>query len=79
MSSGICWNNVDRIYEKIDINIKALSIAGCKDVINEVDIVLLSPQVRFQVSRVNALVDGRVLVKAIDVILYGMMNGQVFI
>ncbi|MBM6861715.1 PTS sugar transporter subunit IIB, partial [Clostridium saudiense] len=44
-----------------------------------VDIVLLSPQVRFQMPQVNTLVNGRVPVKVIDVILYGMMNERVIL
>ncbi|CUN95549.1 PTS sugar transporter subunit IIB [Clostridium sp. NSJ-49] len=60
--------------KKVDIDIKALPITECEEVINDVDIVLLSPQVRFQMPQVNALVNGRVPVKVIDVILYGMMN-----
>ena len=56
--------------KKVDIDIKALPITECEEVINDVDIVLLSPQVRFQMPQVNALVNGRVPVKLIDVILY---------
>lgn len=65
--------------KKVDIDIKALPITECEDAINDVDIVLLSPQVRFQMPQVNALVDGRVPVKAIDAILYGMMNERVIL
>lgn len=65
--------------KKVDIDIKALPITECEDAINDVDIVLLSPQVRFQMPQVNALVSGRVPVKAIDAILYGMMNERVIL
>ena len=65
--------------KNVDIDIKALPITECEDVINDVDIVLLSPQVRFQMPQVNALVGGRVPVKAIDAIIYGMMNERVIL
>ena len=65
--------------KKVDIDIKALPITECENIINDVDIVLLSPQVRFQMPQVNTLVNGRVPVKVIDVILYGMMNERVIL
>lgn len=81
MSTSILVNKM-REYAKeksVDIDIKALSIGECEGIINEVDIVLLSPQVRFQMPQVNALVNGRVPVKAIDIILYGTMDGKVIL
>lgn len=62
---------------KVNIDITALPITECADIINDVDVTLLSPQVGFQMPQINALVNGRVPVKVIDTILYGMMNEQV--
>ena len=59
----------------VEVNIKALPVAECKNVIDTVDIVLLGPQVRFQKPQVDALVKGRVPVEVIDMRLYGTMNG----
>ena len=60
----------------VEVNIKALPVAECKNVIDTVDIVLLGPQVRFQKPQVDALVGGRVPVEVIDMRLYGTMNGK---
>ena len=44
--------------------------------INEVDIVLLGPQVRFQKTVVERLANGRIPVDIIDMRAYGMMDGK---
>ena len=60
----------------IEVTINAMSISECSSVIDKVDIVLLGPQVRFQKSQVDRLVNGRIPVEVIDMRLYGTMNGQ---
>lgn len=60
----------------IEINIKAMSISECASAVDQADIVLLGPQIRYQKSQVDALVKGRVPVEIIDMRLYGMMNGK---
>ena len=60
----------------VEVNIKALPVAECKNVIDTVDIVLLGPQVRFQKPQVDALVKGRVPVEVIDMRQYGIMDGK---
>ena len=60
--------------EEVEIN--ALAIAECSSVINDVDIVLLGPQVRFQKPVVEKLACGRIPVDVIDMRLYGIMDGK---
>ena len=60
--------------EEVEIN--ALAIAECSSVINDVDIVLLGPQVRFQKPVVEKLANGRIPVEVIDMRFYGTMNGK---
>lgn len=60
----------------IEIGIEALPVAECSTVVDSVDIVLLGPQVRFQKSQVEKLVNGRIPVEVIDMRAYGTMNGK---
>lgn len=62
-----------------NVNINALGIVEAKGKIknNEVDIVLLAPQVRFQKSELEALASGKIPVVVIEMKEYGAMNGKV--
>ena len=60
----------------IEVEIEALAIAECSSVINEKDIVLLGPQVRFQKPQVEKLTNGNIPVEVIDMRQYGMMDGK---
>ena len=60
----------------VEVNIKALPVAECKNVIDTVDIVLLGPQVRFQKPQIEAMANGRIPVEVIDMRLYGIMDGK---
>jgi PTS system cellobiose-specific IIB component len=67
----------DAAKEKgIEIEIFALPVSECESVANEVDIVLLGPQVRYQKPQVDKIIDGRVPVEVIDMRDYGTMNGM---
>ncbi|HHB2142301.1 PTS sugar transporter subunit IIB [Escherichia albertii] len=61
-----------------NVNITALAIAEAKGKIknNEVDIVLLGPQVRFQKTELDAVSQGKIPIAVIDMKDYGTMNGQ---
>ena len=78
MSTSLLVNKMNEAAKGmgVEVNIKALPVAECKNVIDTVDIVLLGPQVRFQKPQVDALVGGRVPVEVIDMRLYGTMNGK---
>ncbi len=60
------------------VNISALAIAEAKGKIknNEVDVVLLGPQVRFQKPEIEAVAQGKMPVAVIEMKDYGTMNGQ---
>lgn len=78
MSTSLVVNKMKAAAKEkgIEINIEALPISECSSVIDEVDIVLLGPQVRFQKPQVDKLVNGRIPVEIIDMRLYGTMNGK---
>lgn len=78
MSTSLLVNKMlESAKEKgIEISIEALPVSECSTVIDQVDIVLLGPQVRFQKPQVDKLVDGRIPVEVIDMRLYGTMNGK---
>ena len=63
-------------YFDQEIEIQALPIAECSTVINEMDIVLLGPQVRFQKPQVEKLSNGTIPVEVIDMRQYGIMDGK---
>ena len=60
----------------IEVEIDALPVAEASTVVDNVDIVLLGPQVRFQKGNVEKLVKGRIPVEVMDMRQYGMMNGE---
>lgn len=62
----------------IDANINALGIVEAKSKIknNEVDVVLLGPQVRFQKSELEAIAHHGLPIAVIDMKDYGAMNGK---
>ncbi|WP_315110048.1 PTS sugar transporter subunit IIB [Clostridium intestinale] len=78
MSTSLLVNKMkDAAKNKgIEINIDAMPVSECSKVIDKVDVVLLGPQVRFQKSQVESLVNGRIPVEVIDMKLYGRMDGQ---
>lgn len=78
MSTSLLVNKMKQAAEEknVEVKISALPVSECAKVINEVDIVLMGPQVRFQKPQVDKLVSGRIPVEVIDMKLYGTMNGK---
>lgn len=78
MSTSLLVNKMKAAAKErgLEIEINALPVSECSSVIDNVDIVLLGPQVRFQKPQVDALVKGRIPVDVIDMRLYGTMNGK---
>ena len=78
MSTSLLVNKMKAAADEkgIEVKIEALPVSECSAVIDQVDIVLLGPQVRFQKPQVDALVNGRIPVEVIDMRLYGTMNGK---
>lgn len=66
------------VAENISVNINALAIAEAKERIknNEVDVILLGPQVRFQKSEIEEVAQGKIPVSVIDMKHYGQMDGK---
>lgn len=60
----------------VDAEINAVSVTELNDLIGEVDIVLLGPQVKFLRAAVEELAAGRIPVDVIDMRDYGTMNGK---
>ncbi|WP_099224244.1 PTS sugar transporter subunit IIB [Listeria costaricensis] len=59
-----------------ECNINAYSVSEINNVINDADVVLLGPQVRYQKDSIEKLADGRMPVDVIDMAAYGTMNGE---
>lgn len=78
MSTSMLVNKMKKYAEEneIEADINAVAISEAYKVIDDVDIVLLGPQVRYQLKTVEEMVKGRIPVKVIDMILYGRMNGE---
>ncbi|MDD7795823.1 PTS sugar transporter subunit IIB [Clostridium sp. 'White wine YQ'] len=78
MSTSLLVNKMlDAAKEKgVEVEITALPVSEASKLVDQVDMVLLGPQVRFQKPQVDALVKGRIPVEVIDMRLYGTMNGK---
>lgn len=66
------------IASNVSVSINASAISEAKEKINknEVDIVLLGPQVRFQKTEIEAVAQGRIPVAVIGMSEYGKMDGK---
>lgn len=78
MSTSLLVNKMKEYAASIGetIEIEALPVSEASTVVDKVDIVMLGPQVRYQLPQVEAMVQGRIPVIVIDMRDYGMMNGQ---
>ena len=78
MSTSLLVNKMKSAAQdmNVEVEIEALPVSECSTKINEVDIVLLGPQVRFQKPQVEKLAGGRIPVEVIDMRLYGIMDGK---
>ena len=78
MSTSLLVTKMNSVAKEkgIELEIFALPVGEASTVIDEVDIVLLGPQVRFQKGLVDNLVKGRIPVEVIEMRDYGTMNGK---
>lgn len=78
MSTSLLVNKMNEYADSIgkEVEIFALPIAEASSVANEVDIVLLGPQVRYQKSQVESFIPKGVPIEVIDMRNYGTMNGK---
>lgn len=60
---------------KLEVEIEAKSLSEAKKEIESVDVVLLGPQIRYELANVKKIA-GSTPVEAIDMKDYGMMNGK---
>ncbi len=61
----------------IEVSIEAVAEADAKNKIDDVDVLLLGPQVRFLLNKFKDLTVGKGLpVEVIDTVAYGTMNGE---
>lgn len=78
MSTSLLVNKMNDSAKKrgIDVEIFAVGEAEAKDH-EDVDIVLLGPQVRYLLGKMQKLMEPHgISVKVIDSMLYGTMNGE---
>ena len=78
MSTSLLVNKMKSAAQdmNVEVEIEALPVSECSTKINEVDIVLLGPQVRFQKPQVEKLTNGNIPVEVIDMRQYGVMDGK---
>ncbi len=60
--------------EGIDVSIEVRSMAGAKEVIGDMDIVLLAPQIGYEQKKLKAIA-GKIPVEKIDITDFGLKNG----
>ncbi len=59
----------------IDVSIQVKSITGVRDVIQDMDIVLLAPQIGYEQKKLQELA-GDIPVEKVDVRDFGILNGE---
>lgn len=59
----------------LDVAIEAKSLSEAKKNLGDVDVILLGPQIRYELNNVKAIA-GSIPVAAIDMRLYGLMDGK---
>ncbi|MDO5407663.1 MAG: PTS sugar transporter subunit IIB [Eubacteriales bacterium] len=76
MSTSMLVTKMKKAAEEggVEVSIEAKSLSEAKTQIEEADIVLLGPQIRYELANVKKIA-GSVPVEAIDMKDYGMMNG----
>lgn len=77
MSTSMLVKKMQEAAEKkeIDVKIQAIAEAEAKNYIEEADMILLGPQVRFLLNKLKGLA-GDTPVEVIDMAAYGTMNGE---
>lgn len=59
-----------------EYEVEALALSEAETKVDEVDVILLGPQVRFQKAQVEKVASGKVPVDVIDMQQYGTMDGE---
>lgn len=76
MSTSLLVNNMYKFAEKEDF-IEALPESRLRDVIDNFDVVLVGPQMRFKLPEIKKLTESKGKpAEVIDMLTYGTMNGE---
>ncbi|MGG7178321.1 PTS sugar transporter subunit IIB [Clostridium paraputrificum] len=78
MSTSLLVNKMKEAAEirNIEVSIKAIPEAAISEHLDECDVILLGPQVRFMIDEVRAIAAPKnIPVEVVPIQLYGMMNG----
>ncbi|MDE7310959.1 MAG: PTS sugar transporter subunit IIB [Eubacterium sp.] len=77
MSTSMLVSKMQKAAEakNAEVSIEAKSLSEAKNEIANVDIVLLGPQIRYELANVKKIA-GSVPVEAVDMKDYGLMNGE---
>ncbi|HEX9026808.1 MAG TPA: PTS sugar transporter subunit IIB [Clostridium sp.] len=79
MSTSLLVSKMQAAAEKkgVECSIQATGESEVKECINDIDVLLLGPQVRFLLSKFKKdLVDQNIPVEVINTVHYGTMNGE---
>ena len=79
MSTSLLVTKMQKVAEdkKIECSIEAVAEADAMEKLDEVDVILLGPQVRFLLSKFEKVTKEKDLpVEVIDAVAYGTMNGE---
>ncbi|GGI40809.1 PTS sugar transporter subunit IIB [Mammaliicoccus stepanovicii] len=78
MSTSMLVKKMQEVAQKEnkDYEVEALALSEAETKIDEVNVILLGPQVRFQKAQVEKVAQGKVPVDVINMQQYGMMDGE---
>lgn len=78
MSTSLLIEKMKTAAQKKDIEctITAQALEDLESHLEDKDIILLGPQVRFKKEKTKELVSGKIPVEVIDMSAYGTMNGE---
>lgn len=78
MSTSLLIKKIEEAGKAKDIEavVDAQPVENVKNYVEDKEVILLGPQVRFKEKQIKSLVEDRIPVAVIDMAAYGMMNGE---
>lgn len=78
MSTSLLIDKIKKIgvEKSIDVRVEARPVDDVKNHLEDKDVILIGPQIRFKEKQISSLVDGEIPVAVIDMVAYGTMNGE---
>jgi PTS system cellobiose-specific IIB component len=78
MSTSLLIEKIEKagVTHSIEAVVDARPVEDIKDYIEDKDVILLGPQVRFKEKQIRQLVEEKIPVSVIDMSAYGTMNGE---